>query len=177
MVYKWYVVRTFSGHESKVKSVLEDEIKFRKYEDYFKQVLIPVEKVFEVRDGKKRSKTKSFFPGYVLVEAFLDKKIIDLILGTPSVMGFLGSKNNPQAIHPEEIKRIIGKISESEESARLENPFRLNDAIKITEGPFNNFKGTVQEVNNEKLKLKVMVSIFGRSTPVEIDFTQAELEK
>lgn len=177
MDYKWYVVRTFSGHESKVKTILENEIKFRGLEDYIKQVLIPVEKVFEVRDGKKRSKNKNFFPGYVLIEAYLDKKIIDFILGTPSVMGFLGSRNNPQPIHQEEIKRIIGKISESEDTARLENPFRVGDSVKITDGPFNNFNGTVQEVNNEKFKLKVMVSIFGRKTPVEIDFTQAELEK
>ncbi len=177
MGFKWYVVRTYSGHENRVKTILEDEIEYRGLHDSIKQVLIPTEKVFEVKDGKKKSKNKSFFPGYILIEAILDKKTIDLILNIPSVMGFLGSRNNPQTLHQDEIKRVIGKITEEATGERLETPFRIGDIVKITDGPFNNFSGMVQEVNNEKLKLKVMVSIFGRKTPVEIDFIQAELEK
>ncbi len=177
MTYKWYVVRTYSGHEKRVKTALENEIEYQSLQDFIKQVLIPTEKVFEVKDGKKKSKSKSFFPGYVLIEASLDKKIIDIILSIPSVMSFLGNRNNPQTLHADEIKRIFGKITEEATGERLENPFRLGDPIKIIDGPFINFNGIVQEVNNEKMKLKVMVSIFGRKTPVEIDFIQAELEK
>lgn len=177
MSFKWYVLRTFSGHENKVKLALEKEIEFHNLQPYIKQILIPVEKVFEVKDGKKRSKNKSFFPGYILIEAELDKKVIDIILSIPSVMGFLGTKNKPVPLQPDEVKRIIGKIQEEQSGERIEVPFKVGDPVKIINGPFNNFRGTVQEVNNEKLKLKVMVSIFGRKTPVEIDFTQAELEK
>lgn len=177
MSFKWYVLRTFSGHENKVKLALEKEIEFRNLQPYIKQILIPIEKVFEVKDGKKKSKTKSFFPGYILIEAQLDKKIIDFILSIPSVMGFLGTKNRPQPLHPDEVERIIGKIKAEERGERIETPFKVGDPIIITNGPFAKMKGTIQEVNSEKLKLKVMVSIFGRKTPVEIDFTQAELEK
>lgn len=177
MSYLWYVLRTFSGHENKVKLALEKEIEYKNLQPYIKQILIPVEKVFEVKDGKKKSKSKSFFPGYILIEAQLDKKLIDIILSIPSVMGFLGTRNKPQPLQPDEVKRIIGKIKEEESGERIETPFKVGDPIIITNGPFAKMKGTVQEINNEKLKLKVMVSIFGRKTPVEIDFTQAELEK
>lgn len=177
MSYQWYVLRTFSGHENKVKTALEKEIEFRNLQPYIKQILIPIEKVFEVKDGKKRSKSKSFFPGYILIEAQLDKKIIDIILSIPSVMGFLGSRNKPQPLRPDEVERVIGKIKAEEKGERIETPFKVGDPIVITNGPFAKMKGTVQEVNSEKMKLKVMVSIFGRKTPVEIDFTQAELEK
>ncbi len=177
MSFQWYVLRTFSGHENKVKTALEKEIEFRNLQPYIKQILIPIEKVFEVKDGKKKSKSKSFFPGYILIEAQLDKKITDIILNIPSVMGFLGTRNRPQPLHPDEVERIIGKIKAEERGERIETPFKVGDPIVITTGPFAKMKGTVQEVNSEKLKLKVMVSIFGRKTPVEIDFTQAELEK
>ncbi len=177
MSYQWYVLRTFSGHENKVKLALEKEIEYKNLQPYIKQILIPIEKVFELKDGKKKSKSKSFFPGYILIEAQLDKKVMDIILSIPSVMGFLGTKNKPAPLQPDEVKRIIGKIKEEESGERIETPFKVGDPIVITNGPFAKMKGTVQEVNNEKLKLKVMVSIFGRKTPVEIDFTQAELEK
>jgi transcription termination/antitermination protein NusG len=178
MELRWYVVRTFSGHESKVKNLLDaglaDNEKLRaKVQD----VLVPMEKVFEVKDGKKKSKTKNFFPGYILVQADLDNQVKEFILNTPSVMGFLGTKNNPNPLQPEEVKRIVGRITQDENSERSETIFRFGDIVKIIDGPFNNFSGTVQEVNEEKMKIKVMVSIFGRKTPVEIDFVQAELEK
>ena len=175
---KWYVVRTFSGHENKVKTLLESELEDNetlraKIED----ILVPMEKVFEVKDGKKRSKTKNFFPGYILVHADLDNQVKEFILNTQSVMGFLGTKNNPNPLQPEEVKRIVGRITQDESGERMETIFRSGDIVKIIDGPFNNFSGTVQEVNEEKMKIKVMVSIFGRKTPVEIDFVQAELEK
>jgi transcriptional antiterminator NusG len=178
MDFKWYVVRTYSGHENKVKSLLEaglnenESLKLK-----IQEVLVPMEKVFEIREGKKRSKTKNFFPGYILINAELDNQVKDFILNTPSVMGFLGTKNIPNPLQPEEVKRIVGRITQDENSERSETIFRNGDIVKIIDGPFNNFTGTVQEVNEEKMKIKVMVSIFGRKTPVEIDFVQAELEK
>lgn len=172
------MVRTFSGHENKVKSLIEaglrdsDELRARIFE-----ILVPTEKVFEVKDGKKKTKKKNFFPGYILVNVDLDIKAKDFIINTPSVMGFLGSQNHPLPLQAEEVKRIVGRISQSEETERTDTIFRTGDFVKIIDGPFNNFSGVIQEVNEEKMKVKVMVSIFGRKTPVEIDFTQAELEK
>src|SRR4030042_212232 len=178
MDYKWYVVRTYSGHENKVKNLLEAELSDNeKLRAKVQDILVPMEKVFEVKEGKKRSKTKNFFPGYILVQADLDNQVKEFILNTPSVMGFLGTKNNPNPLQPEEVKRIVGRITQDEDSERSETIFRTGDLVKIVDGPFNNFSGTVQEVNEEKMKIKVMVSIFGRKTPVEIDFVQAELEK
>ncbi len=178
MEYKWYVVRTFSGHENKVKTLLENEMKDNEsLRAKITDILVPTEKVFEVKDGKKRSKTKNFFPGYILVQAILDNQVKEFILRTQSVMGFLGTGNNPNPLQPEEVKRIVGRITQDEDGERMETIFRTGDLVKIIDGPFNNFNGTVQEVNEEKMKIKVMVSIFGRKTPVEIDFVQAELEK
>jgi transcription termination/antitermination protein NusG len=178
MDYKWYVVRTYSGHENKVKNLLEAELSdSEKLRAKIQDILVPTEKVFEVKDGKKKSKTKNFFPGYILVQADLDNQVKEFILNTPSVMGFLGTKNSPNPLQPEEVKRIVGRITQDEDSERMETIFRTGDLVKIVDGPFNNFSGTIQEVNEEKMKIKVMVSIFGRKTPVEIDFVQAELEK
>ena len=175
---KWYVVRTFSGHENKVKSLIDAELADNeKLRAKIQDVLVPTEKVFEVKDGKKKSKTKNFFPGYILVQADLDNQVKDFILNTPSVMGFLGTKTSPNPLQPEEVKRIVGRITQDETTERMETIFRNGDIVKIIDGPFNNFSGTIQEVNEEKMKIKVMVSIFGRKTPVEIDFVQAELEK
>lgn len=174
----WFVVRTFSGHENKVKTYLENELKDREsIRAKIAEILVPTEKVFEVKDGKKRSKSKNFFPGYILVQADLDNQVKDFILNTPSVMGFLGTGNRPNPLQPEEVKRIVGRLTQSESGERLETIFRAGDLVKIIDGPFNNFSGQVQEVNEEKMKIKVMVSIFGRKTPVELDFIQAELEK
>jgi len=175
---RWYVVRTYSGHEAKVKTYLESEIARIGLQEKISNVLIPSEKVFEIKDGKKKSKVKNFFPGYVLVEAILDKESTHVILEAPSVMGFVPDKNNPAPLQPEEVRRLIGKMEQKEtETQVIDIPFRVGDAVKVTEGPFNNFNGFVQEVNSEKLKVKVMVSIFGRKTPVELDSSQVETEK
>ncbi|RMD51123.1 MAG: transcription termination/antitermination factor NusG [Ignavibacteria bacterium] len=175
---KWYVVRTFSGHENKVKTLLEAELRDNELlRAKIPEVLVPTEKVFEVKDGKKRSKTKNFFPGYILIQADLDNKVIDFVSNTPSVMGFLGSGKTPIPLQPDEVKRIIGRLTQDENTERTETIFRAGDFVKIVDGPFSNFSGYIEEVNEEKMKMKVMVSIFGRKTPVEIDFVQAELEK
>lgn len=178
MAEKWYVVRTFSGHENKVKQLLEAELEDNEQlRSKIIEILVPTEKVFEVRDGKKKSKTKNFFPGYILLHAELDNQVKEVVTNTQSVMGFLGSPNNPNPLQPEEVKRIVGRLNQDENSERMETIFRSGDLVKIIDGPFNNFGGTVEEVNEEKMKIKVMVSIFGRKTPVELDFVQAELEK
>lgn len=176
--YKWYVVRTFSGHENKVKSYLETESSGSdSLQAKIKEILVPIEKVFEVKDGKKKSRNKNFFPGYILVNCDLDIQVKDFIMNAPSVMGFLGTGKNPNPLQPDEVKRILGRITQDQEGERIETAFKSGDYVKIIDGPFNNFTGVVQEVNEEKMKMKVMVSIFGRKTPVEIDFVQAELEK
>lgn len=174
---RWYVVRTYSGHENKVKAYLENEVNQAGLGERISSVIVPSEKVFEVKDGKKKSKTRTFFPGYILVEAVLDKATQHLILNTPSVISFVGPKNAPAALQPSEVRRLIGKIEERKDVEVIEVPFRLGEAVKVIDGPFNNFSGFVQEVNEEKMKVKVMVSIFGRKTPVELDFSQVELEK
>ena len=177
MEKKWYVVRTYSGHENKVKALLENEVAQSGLEERISSVIVPSEKVFEVKDGKKKSKTRTFFPGYVLVEAVLDIATTHLILNTPSVISFVGPKNAPAPLQPSEVRKLIGKIEERKDVEVVEVPFRTGDAVKVIDGPFNNFNGFVQEVNEEKMKLKVMVSIFGRKTPVELDFSQVEAEK
>ncbi len=177
MEKKWYVVRTYSGHENKVKAYIENEVAQAGLSDQVTSVVVPSEKVFEVKDGKKKSKTRTFFPGYILIEAVLDKNTTHIILNTPSVISFVGPKNAPAPLQPTEVRRLIGRIEERRDVEVIEVPFKTGDAVKVTDGPFNNFSGFVQEVNEEKMKLKVMVSIFGRKTPVELDFSQVELEK
>ncbi len=174
---RWYVLRTYSGHEAKVKTYLDTEIARIGLQEKISNVLIPSEKVFEIKEGKKKSRLKNFFPGYILIEAVLDKESTHLILEAPSVMGFVPDKNNPAPLQPEEVKRLIGKMEQKEETQLLDIPFHVGEPVKVTEGPFNNFNGFVQEVNPERLKVKVMVSIFGRKTPIELDFSQVEIEK
>lgn len=179
--HRWYVVRTYSGHENKVKLALENESKEQGLSDRITRIMIPAEKIFEVKDGKKKSKTKNFFPGYILVEAVLDEKTKHLILNTPSVLSFVGTKDRPVPLQPDEVKRLIGKIEEKREDGqeveKIEIPFHIGEPVKIISGQFHNFSGFVQEINAEKLRLKVMVSIFGRKTPIELDFSQVEIEK
>ncbi len=178
MDQKWYVVRTFSGHENKVKNLVEAEMRDNvQLQSKIGEILVPMEKVFEVKDGKKRSKTKNFMPGYLLVQSDMDIQVKDFILNIPAVMGFLGTKIAPSPLMPDEVKRIVGRVKESLDGERLDSMFRVGDFIKIIDGPFHNFTGSVEEVAEEKMKMKVLVSIFGRKTPVEIDFDQAELEK
>ncbi|MDW7679820.1 MAG: transcription termination/antitermination protein NusG [bacterium] len=174
---KWYVIHILSGHENKVKAYIENEVSRLGLEDKIFTVLIPSEEVTEMKDGKKKLKNKVFFPGYILVEMVLDKDALHVISNTPGVTHFVGSKNKPMPLRPEEIKRILGRVDEAKNRELIEVPFREGDPIKVIDGPFTDFTGVVKEVNEEKSKLKVMVSIFGRSTPVELDFLQVELEK
>lgn len=177
MDFKWYIVRTYSGHENKVKNILESEVKHRDFAELINRVIIPSEKVFEMKDGKKKSKNKNFFPGYIIVEAVLTKDVMHFIQAIPSVMSFLGTKDNPVPLRPDEVKRILVKMDESEKTESYDVPFSPGDHVIVTDGPFNNFEGIVHEVLPEKMKVKVSVTIFGRKTPLELDFFQVELHK
>ncbi|MFQ5823457.1 MAG: transcription termination/antitermination protein NusG [bacterium] len=173
----WYAIHVLSGNEKKVKAHLESEINRLNLEEKITQILIPSEEVTEMRHGKRKVKNKVFFPGYMLVELVLDKEAQHVILNTPGVTNFVGPKNKPQPLHKDEIDRILGRVEESKSKEVLDVPFRLGDPIKVIDGPFTDFTGFVEEINKEKKKVKVMVSIFGRSTPLELDFLQVELEK
>ena len=174
---KWYAIHVLSGHERKVKAYLENESKAFGFADRINSILIPSEEVTEMREGKKRVRSKAFFPGYMLVQMILDKDTQHLILNTPGITNFVGPKNKPQPLRQEEIDRILGKVQESRAKEVVSVPFRVGDPIRVTDGPFLDFTGFVEEINEEKKKAKVLVSIFGRSTPVELDFLQIELEK
>lgn len=177
-IRKWYVLRTFSGHEKKVKQYLESEIKRLGFEDKVSEIMIPTETVFEMRSGKKRTREKTFFPGYILLNAVLDNELQHVISGVPSVVGFLSTGDQPTALRPDEINRILGKMDEAREMGEQpEMPFKSGDAVKVVDGPFNNFTGFVEEVYPDKMKVKVMVSIFGRKTPLELDYLQVEHEE
>lgn len=181
--FKWYAVRIISGHERKVKAFLDKEIKDENLQDRINHVLIPEEKVFEVKGGKKKMKLKNFLPGYILIEAELDDRIRDFISKTPSIINMVGSKSikgqrmDPVPLKSTEVKRIKAILNDEASEEKLDVYLNVGDPVKVTSGPFNNFSGNILEVNLEKLKVKVMVSIFGRKTPIEIDLTQIEKEK
>jgi len=176
-VKKWYVVRAISGNEKKVKIYLESEINRLKLQDYIAQVLIPTEKVYLVRNGKKVSKERNYLPGYVLIEAVLTGEIPHIIRNIPGVLGFLGSKDEPVPLRQAEVNRILGKVDElSEQGAEFSIPYIVGETVTVIDGPFNSFSGIIEEINEEKKKLKVMVKIFGRKTPLELSFTQVAKE-
>jgi len=176
---KWYVVRAVSGKEKKVKEYLELEISRHKLNDFVEQVLIPTEKVFQIRNGKKISKEKSYLPGYVLIEASLVGEVEHVIKGIPNVIGFLGTEKggDPVPMRLAEVNRILGKVDElSESEEEMKIPFVVGEPVKVIDGPFNNFSGIVDEINEEKKKLKVMVKIFGRKNLLELSYMQVEKE-
>ena len=177
IVKKWFVVRAVSGKERKVKEQLELEISRQKLSDYVGQILIPTEKVFQIRNGKKINKEKTYLPGYVLVEAALIGEVQHVIKGITNVIGFLGGKKGgePIPMRLSEVNRILGKVDElSETEEELRIPFTIGEAVKVIDGPFNNFSGVVDEINEEKKKLKVMVKIFGRKNLLELSYMQVE---
>ena len=175
---KWYVVRAVSGKEKKVKQYLEAEINRLGISHLLPQVLIPMEKYYQMRDGKKIAKERNFYPGYVLIEADLDGELEHIIKGITSVIGFLGDKTgNAVPMRPAEVNRILGKVDEMSEQGEMMNvPYYIGENVKVMDGPFNGFTGVIEEVNEEKKKLKVMVKIFGRRTPLELNYMQVEKE-
>lgn len=176
---KWFVVRAVSGKENKVKELIETEITRYSLHDYVSQILIPKEKVFQIRNGKKISKERNFFPGYVLIEASLTGEVPHIIKNVNGVIGFLGTEKGgePVPLRISEVNRILGKVDElSENGEEMSVPYVVGETVKVTDGPFNSFSGIIEEVNEEKKKLKVMVKIFGRKTPLELGFMQVEKE-
>jgi transcriptional antiterminator NusG len=178
----WYVVRAVSGQERKVKNYLENEIARQNLVEYMPQVLIPSEKVFEMRNGKKRVRERNFFPGYVLIFADLGYgEVTHIITSIPGVLGFLGNaegklpNKQPVPLRPSEVNRILGTVDEvDEKEEKLDTPFIVGESIKVMDGPFNGFTGVVEEVFEERKKINVIVKIFGRNTPVELNYMQVE---
>lgn len=178
----WYVIRAVSGQEKKIKSYLDNEIIRQKLDEVIPQVMIPAEKVYEMRNGKKRVREKSFFPGYILISADLSNiRALDLITNMPGVLGFLGNTSGtskvPVALRQAEINRILGKVDqETQEVATPTMAYLRGESVKVVDGPFSGFVGTVEEVFDERKKLNVVVKIFGRNTPVELSYAQVEKE-
>jgi transcriptional antiterminator NusG len=177
MAMSWYAVHTLSGHEQKAKRYLESAVSNSGLEEKFGQVLVPTEEVTEMRQGKRTTTTKKFLPSYILVEMDLDKETQELVVTTPGITNFVGAGGSPKALREKEVHRIIGQIDSSRTEEVTDIPFQAGDSVKVNDGPFADFSGTVSEVNMERRKVKVMVSIFGRPTPVELDFLQIELVK
>src|SRR5574344_2781944 len=174
---KWYVLRAVSGKENKVKEYIEASINNSSLGEYVSQVLIPTEKVYQSRAGKKVLKERSYLPGYVLIEAALVGEVAHVLRNTPTVIGFLGGTDNPQSLRESEVNRILGKVDELQETGEDFNiPYYVGESVKVNHGPFSGFSAVIEEVNNEKKKLKNMVKIFGRKTPLELDFMQVEKE-
>src|SRR5574344_1963845 len=175
---KWYVLRAISGKEAKVKEYIEAEIKHdESLAANVSQVLIPTEKYAQLRNGKRVVKEKNFLPGYVLVEAVLKGEIAHTLRNVPNVLGFLGGMDDPSPVRQSDINRILGSAEETHiEGDDVKIPYSVDDTVKVTEGPFSGFSGVIEEVNTEKRKLKVMVKIFGRKTPLELGFMQVTKE-
>ena len=171
---KWYIIHSYSGFERKVKESLESRIQAFGLQERIGKVLIPTESVTEVRGGKKYTSERMFYPGYVLVEMDMDDHVWHVVKSTPRVTGFVGTGQQPTPLSDEEGQHIVYRVGESRDKPKLKVKFEKNESVRITEGPFATFQGIVDEVNEDRETLKVMVTIFGRSTPVELEFGQVE---
>ena len=176
-VKKWYVVKAIGGQENKVKHYLENEINRLQLSDYIETVLVPTEKVVQIRNGKKYNKERVYFPGYVIINANLSGEIPHIIKSIPGVIGMLGDEKggDPVPLRKTEINRMLGKVDElALANENVVIPFILGETVKVIDGAFNGFEGTIEKINEEKRKLEVMVKIFGRKTPLELSFMQVE---
>lgn len=177
--FKWYVVRAITGQEKKVKAMMESELSYEKLMDFVPQILIPTQRVYEIKNGKKTSREKSYFPGYIMIQANLVGEVLPTIKSINGVVGFLGDGKggDPTPLRQSEVNRILGQVDEAnEEGESMIEPFIVGEFVKVTDGPFSGFDGVIEEVNEEKKKLKVMVKIFGRKTPLELNYVQVEKE-
>ena len=170
----WYTLRVISGKEKKVRENILFELDYEGMSDEVENILVPSEKIIEMKDGKKKIKNKVFFPGYILIHMSDSKVVRHIVENISGVMNFVGIKGEPQPLKEDEITRILGEVEGREVVVA---PYKVGDAVKVTDGPFAEFSGYVNEVNEDKQKVKVSVSIFGRPTPIELDFLQVELEK
>jgi len=171
---KWYIIHSYSGFERKVKESLETRIQAFGLQDKIGRVLIPTESVTEVRGGKKYTSERMFYPGYVLVEMDMDDHVWHVVKSTPRVTGFVGTGQQPTPLSEEEVQHIVYRVGESKDKPKLKVKFEKGESVRVTEGPFATFQGIVDDVNEDRETLKVMVTIFGRSTPVELEFNQVE---
>lgn len=169
---KWYIVHTYSGFEHKVKANLEERVKTLKQEDYFGKILVPTEKVVELKKGQKKTSSRKFYPGYIMVQMILNKETWHTVRNTAKVTGFLGGGSEPYPVPDEEAERIIRQMEEGITKPKPRYSFEEGDEVRVIDGPFSNFQGTVEEVKPDKEKLRVLITIFGRATPVELDFIQ-----
>src|SRR6188472_1607064 len=174
MSMRWYIVHAYSNFEKKVSESIREQAKQRGLEDLFEQVLVPTEKVTEVRRGRKIDTERKFFPGYVLVKMNLTDEAYHLIKNTPKVTGFLGADNKPMPISEAEAQRILNQVQEGIERPKPSISFEVGEQVRVSDGPFASFNGTVEEVDEARSRLKVAVSIFGRPTPVELEYAQVE---
>lgn len=174
MEKKWFVAHTYSGHEQKAKRYLENAIATQGLEDTMGRVLVPTETVVEMKHGKRSTTVKKFLPSYILVEMVLTKETVHLVTSTPGVTSFVGASGRPVPLKPEEVERLLKQVERGRTRDFEEVPFKNGDQVKVIDGPFTDFSGFVSEVDEERKKLKVMVSIFGRPTPVELDFLQVQ---
>lgn len=174
MAKQWYIIHTYSGFEKKVKESLESRVKAFGLQDKIGQILIPTEDVVEVRGGKKVVSPRMFYPGYVLVEMEMDDYTWHVVRSTPRVTGFVGSGQSPSPLSEEEVQSILHRMATPADKPKPKLTFERNEQVRIVDGPFANFTGIVEEVNNDRNTLKISVTIFGRSTPVELDFAQVE---
>lgn len=171
---KWYAIHTYSGHENKVKTNLEKAIHSAGLEEQFGQILVMTEEVVEMKDGKRKTSKRKTFPSYVMVEMDLNNETRHLVQNVPGVTRFVGSGQREVPLKESEVRRLLGQVETSKSRPTPTVTFRIGDSVRITDGPFSAFTGVVDEVNNERGKVKVMVSIFGRATPVELDFLQVQ---
>lgn len=175
MTLRWYVVHAYSNYENQVKKALEERIKRSGLDEHFGQILVPTEEVVEMRSGQQRKSERKFFPGYVLVQMELNDETWHLVREVPKVLGFIGgTSDKPLPITDQEANRILNKVEEGTSKPKPKILFEVGEVVRVVEGPFKDFNGVVEEVNYEKSKLRVSVLIFGRSTPVELDFGQVE---
>ena len=170
----WYIVQAYSGFEKKVVDAIKEELKKHKLSDNLQEILVPTHQVTEVKKGKRTKKEKKFFPGYVLIKIDLTKEIYHMIKNLQKVSGFLGSADKPTPISDNEIKRILGQVSENAVTQKSGISFEIGEKVKVCDGPFASFNGLIEEIDEEKSRLKVSVSIFGRPTPVELEYNQVE---
>jgi transcriptional antiterminator NusG len=175
MPKRWYVVHTYSGHENKVCAYIENAKVGMGLTERIERVVVPTEEVVEMKDGRKTTSQKKFLPSYVLVLMEMDKQTLHFVTNVPGVTSFVGPGRRPQPLHDDEVARILGQIDRSQKQEVTEIPYRVGDRVKVTDGPFSDFVGLVDDINPEKSKIKVMVSIFGRNTPVELDVLQVEM--
>ena len=171
---KWYIVQTFSGFEQKVAEILKESIKKKDLNDKIEDVLVPMHEVTEVKRGKRVQKKKKYFPSYILVKMEMNKELYHMVKNIQKVTGFLGSAGNPMSIQEKEIDKIMGNIKEGKLAPKTQITFDIGEQVKVCEGPFASFSGLVEEVDEEKSRLKVSVSIFGRPTPIELEYNQVE---